>query len=101
MKEGRRDLQYNPPTSFGRQFKKNKKSGRGAAWLAHLLWEQGVGGSNPLAPTSLPPETTFTRDVFGGFLLSPFDRLGTLAVRPEPDFLFHILIQPLTLFIES
>ena len=27
-----------------------KISGRGAVWLAHLLWEQGVGGSNPLAP---------------------------------------------------
>jgi hypothetical protein len=26
-------------------------SGRGAAWLACLLWEQEVGGSNPPAPT--------------------------------------------------
>ncbi len=30
-------------------------SGRSAAWLAHLPWEQGVGGSNPLAPTNIPP----------------------------------------------
>ena len=27
-------------------------SGRSAVWLAHLLWEQGVEGSNPFAPTS-------------------------------------------------
>ena len=28
-------------------------SGRSAVWLAHLLWEQGVEGSNPFAPTML------------------------------------------------
>ncbi len=36
------------------QAKTQQESGRGAAWLAHLLWEQGVGGSNPLAPTYKP-----------------------------------------------
>jgi hypothetical protein len=29
-----------------------KTAGRSADWLAHLPWEQGVGGSNPLAPTN-------------------------------------------------
>ncbi len=28
-------------------------SGRSAAWIAHLPWAQGVGGSNPLAPTKM------------------------------------------------
>lgn len=38
--------------------KSNKKrcsikfSGVSAVWLAHLLWEQRVGGSNPSRPTN-------------------------------------------------
>ena len=28
-------------------------TGHGAVWLAHLLWEQGVAGSNPAAPTNM------------------------------------------------
>ena len=32
---------------------KTVSSGCSAAWLAHLPWEQGVGGSNPLTPTTL------------------------------------------------
>ena len=28
-------------------------SGCSAVWLAYVLWEHGVGGSNPLTPTNL------------------------------------------------
>ncbi len=31
-------------------------SGSGAAWLAHLLWEQRVAGSNPVSPTTQKQE---------------------------------------------
>ncbi len=27
-------------------------SGYSAAWLAHLVWDQGVAGSNPATPTN-------------------------------------------------
>jgi hypothetical protein len=32
-------------------FKKTWLSGCSAVWLAHLPWEQGVIGSNPIIPT--------------------------------------------------
>jgi XTP/dITP diphosphohydrolase len=35
-----------------RSFNLPKPSGRSAAWLARLLWEQEAGGSNPPVPTS-------------------------------------------------
>jgi hypothetical protein len=35
----------------GRGSRRVAPTGRGAAWLACLLWEQEVGGSNPPAPT--------------------------------------------------
>jgi hypothetical protein len=39
----------------------NPASGRSAAWLARLPWEQEVGGSNPPVPTSYFPERSFGR----------------------------------------
>ncbi len=33
------------------------RSEHSAVWLAHLLWEQRVGGSNPSAPNFSPPAT--------------------------------------------
>ena len=36
------------------------------AWrslVAHLLWEQGVGGSNPSAPTTVWPGRSFASEV--------------------------------------
>ena len=48
-------------------------SGRSAAWLAHLLWEQRVGGSNPSAPTKK------TLRASGGFFASG----GSGGIRKE------------------
>jgi hypothetical protein len=39
-------------------------SGRGAARLAHLHGVQGVGGSNPLAPTEYERKTVLAGDGF-------------------------------------
>ena len=33
-----------------------RRSGRSAAWLARLPWEQEVAGSNPAAPTMIACE---------------------------------------------
>ena len=39
---------------FSSYVKLTGKSGRSAAWLAHLTGGQGVAGSNPVAPIFLP-----------------------------------------------
>jgi hypothetical protein len=36
-------------------------SGRGSAWLERLVRDQEVGGSNPLAPTTLIPKNQAAR----------------------------------------
>ncbi len=37
------------------KMRRHYAAGRSAVRLARLLWEQDVGGSNPLAPTRLAP----------------------------------------------
>lgn len=33
------------------EIRDNAASGCGSAWLEHLVWDQGVAGSNPVFPT--------------------------------------------------
>ena len=42
-----------PPPGLAKNWSVSRilgETGRGAAWLARLLWEQEVAGSNPVAP---------------------------------------------------
>ena len=49
------DLRRRGPHFLGAQLLvKLHKTGRGAAWLARLLWEQEVESSNLSAPNALP-----------------------------------------------
>ena len=57
-------------------------SGSGAAWLAHLVWDQRVAGSNPVSPT-----TSFRFYSFRFFL----SRIG-FRVRIKKFFLVIILL---------
>ena len=49
-------------------------SGRSAAWLARLPWEQEVAGSNPAAPTKLydSAKLSFTQKSPGTYLAGAF-----------------------------
>ena len=42
---------------------KTKKIGAWRSLVAHLLWEQGVGGSNPLAPTRNDSSGIFSKEI--------------------------------------
>ena len=46
------------------RFSEVKYSGCSAVRLAHLLWEQGVVGSNPATPTDKNQGVTVRRDSF-------------------------------------
>ncbi|AAD07488.1 predicted coding region HP0411 [Helicobacter pylori 26695] len=52
-----------------------KISGRSAVWLAHLVWDQGVEGSNPFAPTTFLHNLLFCLRFFGRISL-PFRMVG-------------------------
>ena len=45
-------------STFVPRFSSKDVSGRSAVRLAHLLWEQGVEGSNPFTPTTKRIDTT-------------------------------------------
>jgi hypothetical protein len=61
-------------------------SGRSAAWLARLLWEQEVGGSNPPVPTIIRSELQevdnqkVSASSFSGVLVSIWCPLPSLLI---------------------
>jgi hypothetical protein len=73
------------------------RSGRSAAWLARLVRDQEVDGSNPFAPTILFTEVLRGRR--SGFRLraqTPAKRLKFKSIRPD-----HFSITSISIFTVS
>ena len=63
-------------------------TGRSAAWLAHVLWEHEVAGSNPAAPTVGPytPAMTARRTALASFVLAAMLAvLGVASAFAAPE----------------
>jgi hypothetical protein len=69
-------------------------SGRGSAWLERLVRDQEVGGSNPLAPTTSPPQIQHLHAAFLEAIAAGFgcESCETLVGRtkPRPIFSHHL-----------
>src|SRR5205085_11147130 len=60
-----------------------RRTGRSAAWLARLLWEQEVPGSNPGAPIGILAVREVAR-VQNGYILAPgLHPIGVMARPPS------------------
>ena len=64
-------------------------SGRSAAWLARLVRDQEVEGSNPFAPTTMSPSIQEDRVT----AVLEFSS-GLANFRPGPQFCAHLTVRP-------
>lgn len=60
------------------RFSEVKYSGCSAVRLAHLLWEQGVVGSNPATPTIIKPLIIRYPLIVSGYFLALYLNIKTL-----------------------
>jgi hypothetical protein len=66
-----------------RGFDHPRESGRSAAWLARLPWEQEAVGSNPAAPTVLDGLKTLDLSAFLPAFLATLKKAGECHYTPN------------------